>query len=190
MHVCVPCSLFGKAGDAKSFVWRSVTNWTTFNNKVKAHSTCPTHIKCASEMVIASWRSSKAISLQLMQQSSSGIITSQLQMTQCYYRFYYFMWQQNNSLRGHGDANCSLHNATNNNNFKAVIEFRASCNPVLRQHHEHGQKNAQHTDEQIHEAFLGFFELKEATAGRSITSVIETVLATFHLDAKKMRGQE
>ena len=44
-------------------------------------------------------------------------------------------------------------------------------------------------DEQIHEAFLGFFELKEGTTGRSISSVIETVLATCHLDATKMRGQ-
>ena len=44
-------------------------------------------------------------------------------------------------------------------------------------------------DEQIHEVFLGFCELDEGTTGRVIASVIETALATCHLDATKMRGQ-
>ena len=128
-------------------------------------------------------------------------------------------------------------------NFKATLEFRALGDPVLRQHHEHGQKNAQYTsprtqneiiaicklliirkivekvrenelysimcdectdvsnkeqmslsvrfvaDAQIHEAFLGFFELDEGTTGRVIASVIETALATCQVDVTKMRGQ-
>ena len=37
--------------------------------------------------------------------------------------------------------------------------------------------------------FLDFFEFHEGITGRSIASVIETALATCHLDATKMRGQ-
>lgn len=44
-------------------------------------------------------------------------------------------------------------------------------------------------DVQIHEAFLGFFELEEGTTGRAIAFVIETALATCQLDVTKMRGQ-
>ena len=39
--------------------------------------------------------------------------------------------KQNISLRGHRDANCSSHNATNKGNFKAILEFRALGDPVL-----------------------------------------------------------
>ena len=44
-------------------------------------------------------------------------------------------------------------------------------------------------DEQIHEAFLFLFELDKGTTGRAIVYIIETALATCHLDATKMRRQ-
>ena len=48
-------------------------------------------------------------------------------------------------MRGHRDANCNSHNATNKGNFKAILKFRVLGDPVLRQHLEHGQKNVQYT---------------------------------------------
>ena len=46
--LCLPCCLFGSdAENAKNFVQKPVSNWTTFNKKVRIHSTSSTHTKCA-----------------------------------------------------------------------------------------------------------------------------------------------
>ena len=39
--LCLPCSLFNR--QIINFARKPVSNWTTFNNKVKAHSLCSTH---------------------------------------------------------------------------------------------------------------------------------------------------
>ena len=44
-------------------------------------------------------------------------------------------------------------------------------------------------DAQIHESFVGFFELDEGVTGESIAAVIETALVECHLDPTKMRVQ-
>ena len=92
-----------------------------------------------------SWRSSQAISLQLTQQSSSGVILSQLKQLDSDIDCIIVCGKQNISLRGHSDGDSSSHSATNKGNFEAVLEIRTLCNPVLQQHLEHGQKNAQYT---------------------------------------------
>ena len=43
--------------------------------------------------------------------------------------------------------------------------------------------------EQVHESFLGFFELEEGVTGQAIATTIEAALAECHLDPTKMRGQ-
>ena len=89
---CLPCSLFGKAGDAKKFVWKPVTNWTTFNNKVKGKSTCPTLIKCASAMVsFMEVQSGNQLTINAAVVVRSYTITTK--KNQLYYRLYCFMWQ-------------------------------------------------------------------------------------------------
>ena len=42
--LCLPCSLFGDDESALSFVRKPVSNWTTFNNKGKAHSVWLAHV--------------------------------------------------------------------------------------------------------------------------------------------------
>ena len=144
--LCLPCSLFGETEDAQNFVRKPVANWTTFSNKVKARSTCPTHIKCASAMV-------SFIEVQPGNQLTINTALS-CRRQELYHHnskrldaiidCIILCGKQNISLRGHRDANCSSHNATNKGNFKAILEFRALGDPVLRQHLEHGQKCTVH----------------------------------------------
>ena len=49
--LCLPCCLFGSdGGNAKIFVEKPYSNWTALNQKLKLHSTCPTHVKCSLAM--------------------------------------------------------------------------------------------------------------------------------------------
>ena len=161
--LCLPSSLFGEAGDAQNFAWNPVTNWTTFNNKVKAHSTCPTHIKCASTMVSF---------IQIQSENYPTINTALGSRRQELYH-HKSKWlnaiidciilcgKQNILLRGHCDANCSLHNATNNGNFQAIVEIRALGDPVLQQHPEHGQKNAEYTSPRTQNENHCYFQIDD-----------------------------
>ena len=45
-YLCFPCSLLENDRNVLNFVHRPVSNWTRFNNKVRAHSKCSTHIRC------------------------------------------------------------------------------------------------------------------------------------------------
>ena len=62
-------------------------------------------------------------------------------------------------LRGHRDANCSSHNATNKGNFKAILQFRNLGNPAFRQHLEHGKKNAQYTSPRMKNEIIAISKL-------------------------------
>ena len=242
--LCLPCSLFAGANEAYiNFVRKPVSNWTTFNNRVKAHSTCATHMKCASAMttfieVQSGNQPTIDTAISSRRQELFDLNCKRLDtIIDCVI----LCGKQNIPLRGHRDSNSQ--NSCNKGNFKAILEFRALGDAVLQHHLEHGPQNAQYTsprtqneiisicrslivrkiiekvqdnelysiicdestdvsnkeqmsfsvrfvaDNQINEAFLGFFELDEGTTGRAIASAVETALATCHLDGTKLRGQ-
>ena len=111
----------------------SRSNRTTFNNKVKAHSTCPTHIKCASAMVSF-----------IEVQSGNQLTINTSLSSHCRELYHHksrrldviidciiLCGKQNISLRGPRNANCSSHSATNMGYFNAMPEFRALHVPVI-----------------------------------------------------------
>ena len=140
--LCLPCCLFGSdAENAKNLVQKPVSNWTTFNEKVKIHSASSTHTKCALAMtafidthsgvqptIDTSLSKHRQELYRLNCKRLDAIIDSVL-----------LCGQQNIALRGHCDAN-SQPKGLNKGNFKAILEFRALGDPVLQEHLASGPK--------------------------------------------------
>ena len=124
-----------------NLVQKPVSNWTTFNDKVKIHSASSTHTKCALAMtafidthsgvqptIDTSLSKHRQELYRLNCKRLDAIIDSVL-----------LCGQQNIALRGHCDAN-SQPQGLNKGNFKAILEFRALGDPVLQEHLASGPK--------------------------------------------------
>ena len=147
--LCLPCCLFGSdGGNAKIFVEKPYSNWTALNQKLKLHSTCPTHVKCS--LAMKSFKDAHAgvqptidTTMNKHRQEQYDLNCNRLDaIIDCVV----LCGKQNIALRGHRDANSQLQaQSSNQGNFKAILQFRALGDKTLQKHLTDAPKNAQYT---------------------------------------------
>ena len=115
------------------------SNWTKLNEKVKAHSVSPIHMRCT-------------LDLKSFKEAHSGVQpTIDLSLDTCRQELYernckridaiidcVLCGKQNIALRGHDDANSSQ--SANKGNYKALLDFRALGDQLLQKHLKVGAK--------------------------------------------------
>ena len=89
-----------------------------------------------------------------------------------------FCGKQNIALRGHRDDNTST--ATNQGNFRALLQLLAESNAELHEHLESGKRNAQLTSKTVQNEIIdviGDYIKKEATKPLQQPSAVYTIIA-------------
>ena len=127
--LCLPCCLFGSdGGNAKIFVEKPYSNWTALNQKLKLHSTCPTHVKCS--LAMKSFKDAHAgvqptidTTMNKHRQEQYDLNCNRLDaIIDCIV----LCGKQNIALRGHRDANSQLQAQSSNQGY-----LKPSCNLEL-----------------------------------------------------------
>ena len=134
--LCLPCCLFASdASSAQNFVHRPFSSWTTLNKKVRLHYMSSTHIKCTAAMtcfldVHSGTQPTIDTSFNKYRQEQYDVNCKRLDaIIDCVV----LCGRQNIAFRGHRDAS-SQTQSVNKGNFKAILDFRALGDPVLRKH--------------------------------------------------------
>lgn len=94
-----------------------------------------------------------------------------------------FCGKQNIALRGHRNDNTST--ATNQGNFRALIQLLAESNAELHEHLESGKRNAQMTSKTVQNeiiSVIGEYIRNEATKPLQLSSAIYTIIADEVMD--------
>jgi len=145
--LCLPCCLFGSDSSmGKKFVEKPYSNWTALNQKLKLHSTCPTHVRCS--LAMKSFKDAHTGTQPTIDTAMSKNRQEQFDLNckrlDAIIDCIVLCGKQNIALRGHRDANNQAQ-TSNPGNFKAILEFRALGDEILQKHLTNGPKNAQYT---------------------------------------------